>query len=54
MRNYTPYVVNIHLADNTIVQSAGIGSVVLNPVVNGSDSRPVELTRVLHVPPTAQ
>ncbi len=25
MRNYTPYVVDIHLADNTIVQSAGIG-----------------------------
>ncbi len=45
-----PYVVDIHLADNTVVQSAGIGSVVLNPVVNGSDARPVELTRVLHVP----
>ncbi len=40
MRNYTPYVVDIHLADNTVVQSAGIGSVVLNPVVNGSDARP--------------
>ncbi len=50
MRNYTPYVVDIHLADNTVVQSAGIGSVVLNPVVNGSDARPVELTKVLHVP----
>ncbi len=50
MRNYTPYVVPIHLADNTIIQSAGIGSVVINPVVNGSDARPVELTRVLHVP----
>ncbi len=31
MRNYTAYVVDIHLADNTIVQSAGIGSVVLKP-----------------------
>ncbi len=27
MQDYTPYVVDIHLADNTIVQSAGIGSV---------------------------
>ncbi len=50
MHNYMLYVVNIHQADNTVVQSAGIGSVVLNPVVNGSDARPVELTRVLHVP----
>ncbi len=50
MRNYTPYVVDIHLADNTIVQSAGIGSVVLNPVVDSSDARPVELTRVLMFP----
>ncbi len=39
MRNYMPYVVDIHLADNTIIQSAGIRSVVLNPVVNGSDAR---------------
>ncbi len=45
MHNYTPYIVDIHLADNTIVQSAGIGSVVLNPVVGGSDLRPVKLTR---------
>ncbi len=57
MHNYTPYVVDIHLADNTIVQSSWdweCGSVVLNPVVNGSDLRPVELTRVLPCSPTAQ
>ncbi len=35
MRNYMLYVVDIHLADNTVIQSAGIGSVVLNPVVMG-------------------
>ncbi|KIJ22327.1 hypothetical protein M422DRAFT_197295, partial [Sphaerobolus stellatus SS14] len=30
--------------------SAGVGTVVFNPVVRGKQSRPVEFTRVLHVP----
>ena len=50
LRNYTPYVVPIQLADNTVVHSAGLGTVVLNLVVNGLDLQPVELTHILHVP----
>ncbi|KIJ69559.1 hypothetical protein HYDPIDRAFT_55055, partial [Hydnomerulius pinastri MD-312] len=60
MRNYAPKRVPIRLADHTVVYSAGSGSVVFNPVVRGRPSslpsapiltsRPVEFTRVLHVP----
>ena len=50
LRNYTPLRVPIKLADHTVVYSAGVGNVVFHPVVNGKESRPMELTRVLHVP----
>ncbi|KAG2030698.1 hypothetical protein BDR03DRAFT_1016848 [Suillus americanus] len=50
--NYTPKRVPIRLADSTIVYSAGVGSVVFNPVSVGEvkSLRAVEFTRVLHVP----
>ena len=35
LRNYTPKCVAIKLADNTIVYSARVGSVVFNPVIDG-------------------
>lgn len=47
---YEPLRVPIKLADNTIVYSAGVGNVTFTPVVNGKEIRPVEFTRVLHVP----
>ena len=50
IRNYTPYRVPIRLADNRIIYSKGVGSVVFRPVINGKQSRDVEFTRVLHVP----
>ena len=50
MRNYTPYRTPVRLADNTIVYSAGLGSVVFQPFIRGKALRPVEFSRVLHVP----
>jgi hypothetical protein len=50
MRNYTPHIGPIKLADHTIIYSAGMGSVVIHPVIKGQEAHPVELTRVLHVP----
>ena len=48
--NYTQLCIPIKLADNTIIYSAGVGTVIFNPVVRGRSSRAVEFTRVLHVP----
>jgi hypothetical protein len=50
--NYAPRCVPIKLADNNIVYSAGVGTVVFSPVINGKSVRAVEFTqaRVLHVP----
>jgi len=50
LRNYTPKQVAIKLADNNIVYSTWVGTVVFNPVINGKTVRSVEFTRVLHVP----
>ena len=50
IRNYTPYRVPIKLADNRIIYSEGVGSVVFRPTINGHISRDVEFSRVLHVP----
>ena len=50
LRDYTPLRVPIRLADNTVVYSEGIGSVVFNPIISGKVMRPVEFTHVLHVP----
>ncbi|KAF7760482.1 hypothetical protein Agabi119p4_11158 [Agaricus bisporus var. burnettii] len=48
-KSYTSHKIPIRLADNSIVYSLGVGSVVFEPVVNGKVVRAVELTRVLHV-----
>ncbi|KAG1849099.1 hypothetical protein C8R48DRAFT_750300 [Suillus tomentosus] len=48
LRNYAPKRIPIKLADNNIVYSAGEGTVVFSPVVNGQHVRAVEFTRVLH------
>ena len=50
IRNDSPHTVPIKLADHTIVYSAGVGSVIFQPVIGGKSSRAVEFTRVLHVP----
>ena len=50
IRNYTPLRIPIKLADQSIIYSAGVGTVVFHPVVNGRKSRSVEISRVLHVP----
>ena len=50
LHNYTPKYVTIKLADNTIVYSARVGSVVFNPVIDGKRGQAVEFSNVLHVP----
>ena len=50
MRNYVPKRVPIKLADDKTVYSAGEGTIVFNPIVNGKAVRPLEFSRVLHVP----
>jgi GAG-pre-integrase domain len=49
IHNYTPFRTSICLANDFIVYSAGIGSVVFVPVIGGKEKRSVEFTRVLHV-----
>ncbi len=50
VQNYSPLCTPIRLADNSIIYSSGVGTVVFNPVIGGKASQPVEFTRVLHVP----
>jgi len=50
LQNYAPKYVAIKLADNNIVYSTGVGTVVFSPVINRKTVRSVEFTRVLHVP----
>ena len=50
LRNYTPLRVPVRLANNQIVYSEGVGSVVFAPEVKGECVRKVEFSRVLHVP----
>jgi len=50
LRNYVPKCISIKLADDNIVYSAGVGTVVFSPGVNGRQVRPVEFTKVLYVP----
>ena len=47
---YTPYKTPIRLADNQIVYSAGIGTIIFEPFIHGVKSPTIEFTRVLHVP----
>ena len=50
LHNNVPKCILIKLADNKTVYSAGEGTVVFNPIVNGQAVRPLEFSRVLHVP----
>jgi hypothetical protein len=50
MHNYTPKHVPVKLADETIIYSAGIGSVFFEPEIEGRKTEAIEFTRVLHVP----
>ena len=47
---YKPHVVPIRLANNQIIHSARIGSVLFKPTVNGKPGQLLEFHRVLHVP----
>ena len=47
---YTPYVVPVRVADGTVVQSAGIGSVHFIPTLSGRSVQEVVFHKVLHVP----
>ncbi|KAF8572986.1 hypothetical protein K439DRAFT_1643307 [Ramaria rubella] len=48
---YAPHVVPIHLADDSVIYSAGIGLVVFRPIGrDGKEMDPVEFHDVLHVP----
>jgi hypothetical protein len=48
--HYSPKCVPIKLADNTVVYSAGVGSVVFHPTLEGKRGRAVEFSNVLHIP----
>jgi hypothetical protein len=50
LHNYQPLRIPIKLADDTVVYSAGVGSVVFSPVIGGKEGRSIELSCVLHVP----
>src|SRR5882762_269847 len=50
LRNYKPLRAPVRLANNTIVYSAGVGSVVFHPVIEGQSLQALEFTNVLHVP----
>src|ERR1700678_1650312 len=50
IRQVEPFRTPIRLANNLIVYSAGVGSVVFSPTIRGRKARDVEFTRVLHVP----
>src|SRR3981189_334265 len=49
-RSYSQHVVPIRLANNSIIHSAGIGSVEFQPVIGGIPDVPVVFHDVLHVP----
>ena len=49
-REYTRYVVPIHLADGSVTHSAGVGTVQFQPVDNGVKGQEMLFSRVLHVP----
>jgi hypothetical protein len=49
-RDYTKFVIPIHLADGTVIQSAGVGTVHFQAVINGVKGMELAISRVLHVP----
>src|SRR3981189_2469468 len=50
LQDYTPHRVPVRLANNSVVYSAGIGSVLFVPEMEGRKIRSVQFTNVLHVP----
>ena len=50
IRDYTPHKVPVHLANNTVVYSEGIGNVLFIPIIDGKEAREILFSRVLHVP----
>src|SRR6202041_1505282 len=50
IRNYKPFHIPIRLADHTIIYSAGVGSILFKPIINGIESQSLLFSRVLHVP----
>ena len=50
LHNYTSKCISIKLADNTVIYSAGVGSVVFHPNLERMRGRVVEFSNVLHVP----
>ncbi|KAJ3501500.1 hypothetical protein NMY22_g18907 [Coprinellus aureogranulatus] len=50
IHNYRPHCVAVELADGSVIYSAGVGTVVIDPVIDGKGTASVELTCVLHVP----
>jgi hypothetical protein len=50
LRNYSPKHIPIKLGDNTVVYSAGVGSVVFHPNLEGKRGRAVGFSNVLHAP----
>ena len=49
-KTYFPYVIPIKLADGSFIYSAGKGSVVFQPTINGKPAHLLEFQDVLHVP----
>jgi hypothetical protein len=50
LRNYKPCRIPIKLADNKIIYSSGIGSILFRPFINGVETQSLLFSRVLHVP----
>ena len=50
LRNYKPCCIEVKLADGSSIYSEGVGSVMFQPVINGSLAQHFEFTNVLHVP----
>ena len=48
--DYKPHKRSIHLANGSTIYSEGIGSILFIPLINGTKSRPVLFSEVLHVP----
>lgn len=50
LRDYKPFKVPIKLADDTVIFSSGVGSILFKPFVNSLQTQSLLFTRVLHVP----
>ena len=50
LRNYKPCCIEVKLAGGSSIYSEGVGTVMFQPIINGSPAQQVEFTNVLHVP----